>query len=60
MIKTYTNVGDQVAGDQLRIECRTVGKWKLKHKSGNHKGSFCTIKKDAKATIEKAYTNTTP
>ena len=59
MINTYTNVGDRVVGDILRIECRSIGKWKLKNKSGNHKGSFCIIKKDAKATIEKAYTNIT-
>jgi len=53
----YRNIGDCVKGDSLRIECRSIGKWKLFQYSGNHKGSRCTVKRNAKATILQSYTN---
>jgi hypothetical protein len=56
-IECYRNVGDCIAGDQIRVECRTPGKWKLYRRTGQHQGSVCIVKKDAKATILKSYTN---
>ena len=56
-IKCYRNVGDSVAGDLIRVECRKPGDWKLYRRTGQHQGHFYTAKKDAKATILKSYTN---
>jgi hypothetical protein len=56
-IKYYRNVGDSIAGDQIRVECRKPGKWKLFRRTGQHQGQVCKVEKDAKATILKAYTN---
>jgi len=53
----YRNVGDMVCGDTIKVECRDPGKWKLIQMSGQHKGSICIAKKNAKATIVKSYTN---
>jgi hypothetical protein len=50
-------VNDCIEGDSIFIECRTPGDWKLFNMSGNHKGSCCVIKKNAKARIQKKYTN---
>ena len=55
--KCYRNVGDCIVGDQIYVECRKPDKWKLIRRTGQHQGSVCTVKKDAKATILKAYTN---
>ncbi len=55
--KCYRNIGDCIEGDQIRVECMKVGKWKLIRKSGQHKGQLCKAEKDARATILRTYTN---
>ena len=55
--KCYRNVGDSVAGDQIRVECRKPGDWNLFKMSGQHNGWKCTAKKNAKATVLRSYTN---
>gem|GEM_PF-2149538 len=46
-----------VEGDQLYIECKKKGRWELIQKSGQHKGSSCTVKKNAKAIVLRKFTN---
>lgn len=53
--KWYRNVGDCIAGDQIRVEYRKPGDWN--RRTGQHQGHVCKAEKDAKATILKAYTN---
>jgi phage protein U len=53
----YRQEGDSIAGDQIRVSCMKPEQWILFQKSGQHKGSYCIAKKDAKAKILKAYTN---
>lgn len=53
----YRNVGDCIEGDSIRVESQKQGKWVLIQKSKQHKGKRCVIKKNAKATIIKSYTN---
>jgi hypothetical protein len=53
----YRNVGACIEGDPIRVKCQAKGKWKMIQKSNQHRGSYCIIKKDAKATILKSYTN---
>lgn len=53
----HRTVGDSIVGDHIYVQCMKPGDWCLFQKSGQHKGSCCIAKKDAKAKIEKAYTN---
>jgi hypothetical protein len=53
----YTNPGDSIRGDSIRVQGRKYSKWQLFQMSKQHKGSFCIVEKNAKATILKAYTN---
>jgi hypothetical protein len=56
-VTEYRNEGDSIAGDQIYVVCMKPDQWKLIQRSGQHKGSCCVAKKDAKARILKAYTN---
>lgn len=53
----YRQQDDSIAGDQIFVRCMKPEQWRLFQKSGQHKGSCCVAKKDAKAKILKAYTN---
>jgi len=53
----YRNVGDCIEGYSIRVVSQKQGKWKLLQKSNQHKGRFCVVRKDAKATLLKSYTN---
>jgi hypothetical protein len=55
--KVYREKGDALSGDHIFVRCQKPGKWTLYQKSNQHKGSYCLLKKDAYAIIEKAYTN---
>lgn len=51
------NAKDCIVGDTIYIECRKPGSWNLFQMSGQHRGSCCSAKKNAKAIILKTYTN---
>ena len=51
------NRGDKLAGDQIFVTCQKPGDWKMFRKSEQHRGHHTTARKDAKAVIEKRYTN---
>jgi len=53
----YRNIGDCIEGDSIRVESQIQKQWRLVQKSKQHKAKRCIIKKDAKATIIKSYTN---
>jgi hypothetical protein len=53
----YTNPGDSIRGDAIRVEGRKFSRLILFQMSKQHKGTCCTVEKNAKATILKAYTN---
>jgi hypothetical protein len=53
----YRNVGDCIEGDAIRVVSQRQDKWKILQKSSQHKGRSCVVRKDAKATILKTYTN---
>jgi len=53
----YRNVGDCIEGHSIRVESQKQSRWKLFQKSKQHRAKRCVIKKDAKATILKSYTN---
>lgn len=53
----FTKKGDAIQGDQIFARCQRYTDWILFRKSDQHKGSRCTLKKDAYARIERAFTN---
>ena len=54
------NRGDKLAGDQIVVTCQKPDVWKEIRKSGQHRGHRTVARKDAKAVIEKGYTNIRP
>ena len=53
----YRNVGDCIEGDSIRVESRIQTQWKLFRMTNTHQGKRCVIKKNAKATIIRSFTN---
>lgn len=52
-----TEPDDKITGDSIYVQCRTPSQWKLFQMSGTHKGHQSYARKNAKAVIERAFTN---
>jgi len=39
-------VGACIEGDKIRVQCMKGGKWKVRSRSGQHKGHFLVAEKD--------------
>jgi len=55
--KIFRKVGYAIEGDRIYARCQKPGAWKLFGKSGAHRGSKCSLTKDAYARIERGFTN---
>jgi hypothetical protein len=55
--EAFREVGNAIEGDRIYARCQKPGAWTLFRKSDAHRGSKCTLTKDAYARIERAFTN---
>ncbi len=56
--KCHTSLNACIEGESIYIECRKPGKWGLFRMTGQHRGSQCIAKKNARAIILRERTNT--
>jgi len=55
--RLFTEVGDAIMGARIFVRCQKPGNWILYQKSAAHRGSYCILRKDAYARIERAFSS---